>query len=295
MNKSYDYEVAKSFTDIIKFNPYHDSKGRFATSSGYASFTVRTKDPAKQHMADMAMAREKERYAASGASDKQQAKKRIAESESKLKSMLRDGAEVKLTGMDPDLAESTLNSVQMVLDRYPTVKDAFGGFTTDEPEPGYFTEHAGTYACYSPTTGKIHLNLSKYADKDAFEASYQEAVSRKHFPEGTTSKSSVVHEMGHAIDRYLSIQTIGEWKVRWEGETVSRRFWNNDIKNAKKKGEPMTGKSIRDGLSGYAGKNPHEYFAEGFSEFMTSPNPRPMAQSIGKRMETYIKKAAKSG
>lgn len=295
LNKSYDYEVAKSFSDIIKFNPYHDSKGRFATSSGYASFTFRTKDPAKQHMADMAVAREKEKYAASGASQKQQAEKRVAESESKLKTMLRDGAEVKLSGMDPDLAESTVNSVQMVLDRYPTVKDAFGGFTTDEPEPGYFTEHQGTYACYDPSTGKIHFNQSKYGDKDAFEANYQEALSKKHFPEGTTSESSVVHEMGHAIDRYLSLKTIDERRVRWDGETVSRRLWNNDIKNAKKKGEPLTGKSLRDGLSGYATKNPHEYFAEGFSEFMTSPNPRPMAQSIGKRMETYIKKAAKSG
>lgn len=46
---------------VEKFNPYHDSKGRFASANGYASFTFRTKDPAKQHMADMAVAREKER------------------------------------------------------------------------------------------------------------------------------------------------------------------------------------------------------------------------------------------
>lgn len=52
--------------DVKKFNPYHDSKGRFASANGYASFTYRTKDPAKQHMADMAAAREKERAAAAG-------------------------------------------------------------------------------------------------------------------------------------------------------------------------------------------------------------------------------------
>lgn len=51
--------------EIEKFNPYHDERGRFATADGYASFTIQTKDPKKQHMADAAIAREKERAAAS--------------------------------------------------------------------------------------------------------------------------------------------------------------------------------------------------------------------------------------
>ena len=50
--------------EVEKFNPYHDSRGRFASSNSYASFTIRTKDPKKQHMADMAVAREKQRNAA---------------------------------------------------------------------------------------------------------------------------------------------------------------------------------------------------------------------------------------
>lgn len=32
---------------VEKFNPFHDDKGRFATAQGYASFTTRTRDPAK--------------------------------------------------------------------------------------------------------------------------------------------------------------------------------------------------------------------------------------------------------
>ena len=97
--------------------------------------------------------------------------------------------------------------------------------------------------------------------------------------------------MGHAIDRYVSLKTIDTFKVNWGGETVSSRIWNSDIRAAKKKGEPMTGKSIRNNLSGYASKNPHEYIAEAFSEALTSPTPRKTAQSIVKRLETYIKKA----
>lgn len=65
----YDFiiEVEKGnveqINEIQKFNPYHDERGRFSTSSGYATFTFRTKDPKKQHMADMAIARERERSA----------------------------------------------------------------------------------------------------------------------------------------------------------------------------------------------------------------------------------------
>lgn len=53
--------VAKTFEDVLKFNPYQDSKGRFASENGYASFTIRTKNPDKQYMADMAIARQKEK------------------------------------------------------------------------------------------------------------------------------------------------------------------------------------------------------------------------------------------
>lgn len=56
--------VAKTFDEILKFNPYHDRLGRFATASGYASFTTTTKDPKKQHWADKAIARMKQQAAA---------------------------------------------------------------------------------------------------------------------------------------------------------------------------------------------------------------------------------------
>lgn len=286
--------VAKTFSEILKFNPYHDKAGRFASASGANSFSASRWQMTSYDDKKTAFEQRGAAGAASGASNDEASKKRVSESENKLRSMLKDGAEVKLSGMDPELAESTVSSVQKVLEKYPSVKNAFGGFTTDEPEADYFTDRQGTYACYAPDTGKIHLNINNYSNKAEFEKRYNEALKEKHFPEGTTAESAVVHEMGHAIDRYVSLQTIDTWKVRWGGETVSSRIWNTDIRAAKKKGEPMTGKSIKEGLSRYASRNEHEYFAEAFSESMTSPNPRKMASSIVKRMETYIKKAEKS-
>lgn len=56
-------KLAKSFIDVLKFNPYHDAKGRFSTANGYATFTTHTKDPNKQHWADKAVSRMKQQAA----------------------------------------------------------------------------------------------------------------------------------------------------------------------------------------------------------------------------------------
>lgn len=51
----------KSFGVVEKFNPYHDEKGRFSSAGAGISFTYQTRDPKKQHWADRAVEREKER------------------------------------------------------------------------------------------------------------------------------------------------------------------------------------------------------------------------------------------
>lgn len=66
-------EVAKSFSEIIeKFNPYHDRLGRFASGNGGSAtfMTMMTRDPKKQHMADKAIARAKEKATAGGGAPK---------------------------------------------------------------------------------------------------------------------------------------------------------------------------------------------------------------------------------
>lgn len=76
-SKSYSGAAAKSFSEVLKFNPYHDSKGRFTSGNGgsVSFMTIQTRDPKKQHMADKAIARAKEKAAATQAA-KQPKKKR---------------------------------------------------------------------------------------------------------------------------------------------------------------------------------------------------------------------------
>lgn len=279
-------EVSESrFDEIVeKFNPYHDAKGRFSSASGATSFTYK---PGQGKMYDNAIARERERQAAAGGGAK------VKEAEDQVKGILKEGAVVKFEGMDPDMAEHTSKAIASVLETYPSVKDAFGGFSTDDPD-GTFEKGETVMGYYDPGTTMIHLNNKYYGDRASFTQKYQDAVEKTFHPAGTTADSVVVHEMGHAIDEYVSRKTIPWEKYAWRRERVSGRFWNNDIDASRKRGEPMTGKSVRENLSGYASKNHAEYLAEGFAEYMTSPNPRPLATSIGKRLNTYIKKAEKA-
>ena len=51
--------VAKTFLEILKFNPYHDARGRFTTANSATQFTYA---PGKSKAHDLAIAREKERH-----------------------------------------------------------------------------------------------------------------------------------------------------------------------------------------------------------------------------------------
>lgn len=280
VNKSIDH-----IEHVEKFNPYHDRFGRFASASGYASFTFRTKDPNKQHMADLAVAREKERHAASAASGE----KRIAAAEDRLKGCLKEGSVVNLKGCDPEVAEMVVASAEKVINRYPKAKDAFGGFTTDDIND-VFTGDSKTMACFNEHTKNIHMNTKYFGDKQYFEEAFTRSVEKQYHPVGVDYSSVVVHEMGHALDSYVSFENFGFFKVVYEGDRVSTRIWNNEIKAAKKAGKPLKGSDITAALSRYAASDPGEHFAEGFSEYICSASPRPLATKIGKRLDFYYKK-----
>lgn len=283
-------DKAQTFDEVMKFNPYHDAKGRFTNSGGAMSFTYA---PGKSKAHDMAIAREKERAAAEAAKNASGVK--ITEAENKIKGILPEKAVVNLKGVDPEIAGEVHDSIKQVLDKYPSVKEAFGGFTTDDTDDHLFANKENVMGCFDPATKMIHLNPAYYGDKEAFDRKYAESVEKQYHSVGTDYKSVVVHEMGHAIDHYVTRRIDGPWGTMGGDTTTATKIWNADIKKMQKKSEDgkVTGKMIRENLSGYASKRPAEYLAEGFAEFMCSPNPRPTAKSIGKRITNAIDKAAK--
>lgn len=120
--------TAKSYADLRKFNPYHDSRGRFSTSNGYASFTSRTKDPKKQHWADAAIAREKKRQAATTAAPAKPAQPKAKVTRDALGFADHDDADYH------DLYNGSGYYKQQKLDA--TTKQALSSYLDPDEEPG---------------------------------------------------------------------------------------------------------------------------------------------------------------
>lgn len=59
---------AKTFEEILKFNPYHDALGRFSSANGAHSFTIRTNSPAGQKAIANIKAKQQAAMAAGGGS-----------------------------------------------------------------------------------------------------------------------------------------------------------------------------------------------------------------------------------
>ena len=278
-------------TAVVKFNPYHDAKGRFTHAGGASFMTIRTKDPAKQKWADMAVARAKE-----ADKNKDATGAKITEAENKLKGVLSEKATVSLKGVDPEVANDVYESVAKVMTKFPSVVDSVAGIEAmDAEQYEHFKDNPNVMACFNTRDGKIRLNNAHFGNKKEFEKKYADGVEKQWNPAGTDYRSVVTHELGHAIDNYVSRKIDGLWGVMGNDSTTAAKIWNADIEKMRKKSPDgrATGKMFRENLSGYSSHSPSEYLAEGFAEFMDSPNPRPTAKSIGRRLTNAINKAAK--
>ena len=103
-----DQSQIVEIVEVEKFNPYHDSRGRFSSANGYASFTTRTRDPSKQHMADAAVAREKERSATSAEAEEPKEAPKQEQPQEQPKNT------ISATSTKSELPDSVLNKCQEV-------------------------------------------------------------------------------------------------------------------------------------------------------------------------------------
>ena len=87
-------------------------------------------------------------------------------------------------------------------------------------------------------------------------------------------KAVADHEFGHLIDKFIQIKGTSNSKSYRELQQYHNSLSREDIAN---------------GLSRYANEKFAEFIAEGFSEYKNSPNPRPMAQKVGKLLTQAYK------
>lgn len=281
--------------EIGKFNPYHDERGRFSTANSHTSFTIHTKDPKKQHMADMAIAREKERAAAGEA-----AKPKVNFTPAKTKKEAVAYAQSELgftsvsygTKLDIDTINHINEEITNIQAQYPEAKGACQVLKTT------------TSNCYAQirtsADGSMNFEIGTNIygrGMDYVNKSYERDLEIGFHPAGTDAKSIVWHEYGHVLATVSTKETYGasaSGRISSTGTAqfnfISSRRGKSTEKEWLFEAAKTTGKKpseIMSSISKYAQKNPAETFAEAFAEVTTSANPRPEAVAMVKASGWY--------
>lgn len=273
--------------EVEKFNPYHDSLGRFSTADGAASFTYA---PGRSKAHDNAIAREKERHAKEEESKKP---KRVEFSPAKTKKEAVEYAKSELgftnvsygTKLDIDTINHINEEIANIQARYPETKGACQALNTSS---GNFYA-----AVYTTAEGSMTLKIGTkiYGNgMDYVKKAYESDVKAGFHPVGTDAGSVIWHEYGHVL---ATVSTKEKFGASPTGKIAAnygsmRDFAMSRNSNAVEKewlfaAAKSTGKKpseIMSAVSRYAQKNPAETFAESFAEVMTSSKPRAEALAV---------------
>lgn len=187
---------------------------------------------------------------------------------------------LSLSGCDVETAKAVFEACQTIFDRFPQLVGKLNSVGTSTLKPS-------TYAQCSIGLGHggVTINKTFFQNAEKLAKSYARDIAVGFHPVGTTYKSIVVHEFGHAVDDYLTntLHTSGmlsAWKPKW----VSADLRPKVMKSCGKKVS-----DVRTEVSGYATKDHYEWFAECFAEYLDSPTPRAVASEFGKQLEKILK------
>lgn len=205
---------------------------------------------------------------------------------------------VEMTGLEYDTADMVYGSYKTVLNKYPELKGQLVAFKYDGVK-------GDAYAGCIAMTGEVKAH-GLFAKYDRLVKTYANDVAAGFHPIGTDHNSIIVHELGHALDGYMTkkgllggvINPYGiiRSSVDVQKQVLEQLGWNSEyLKKLKEslKAQGFTHPQIVDKIneqrkefitrqvSEYAADNEKEFFAECFAEYVMSDKPRKAAQIFG--------------
>lgn len=187
---------------------------------------------------------------------------------------------VSLKGVDIAAALGIAEAYKQVFDKYPQLKGVFNGVVS-------FALGSGIYADCILSSGTIRVSDSMYRSVDALSRQYAADIRSNWHPPGTDWSAVVTHEIGHAIDGYISQRMRG---------TDSRYYnWHLNSSEMQEKiserlGMSTSRENISREMSRYGATQSIEWFAESFAEGMRSANPRRMAKEFMKDLDEILRR-----
>ena len=191
-----------------------------------------------------------------------------------------DGNEyVSFNGIDLESAKSIFRQHKKIFDKYPQLKGKFNAITSSKLSSGIEAQ-----CSYGFGHGGITINTTYYSDSSRYAKTYAKEVESGWSPKGTTWESTVMHEMGHAIDDYLTHVEQAAGMNGWKPKKLSSLLRPKVMKAC-----GLTVSDCYKEVSGYSTQDAQEWFAECFAEYMDSPEPRKVASKFGEILEEYLK------
>lgn len=205
---------------------------------------------------------------------------------------------VEMTGLEYDTADMVYGSYKTVLNKYPELKGQLVAFKYDGVK-------GDAYAGCIAMTGEVKAH-GLFAKYDRLVKTYANDVAAGFHPIGTDHNSIIVHELGHALDGYMTKKGllggvmnpygIIRSSVDVQKQVLEQLGWDSEyLKKLKEslKAQGFTHPQIVDKIneqrkefitrqvSEYAADNEKEFFAECFAEYVMSDKPRKAAQIFG--------------
>lgn len=195
--------------------------------------------------------------------------------------------------MDLAVAKHTAEAYNKIATEYPFLRGWIEGV-----ESGAMGENTLAKCNVFPSKGKITINRKFAKDSAEFNSEYERSVNNGYHPVGTHYDSTPVHELGHAIDAYLTrlgyggssfqnpfTRAVGLDERCEAAGVLQKRVWDAMGLTAS---DPYFMESKKQ-VSGYAEENSSEWFAECIAEYYCSETPRPMCVECVNQLKKMIK------
>lgn len=208
---------------------------------------------------------------------------------------------IEMTGLQYDTANTIYNSYKTVLDKYPELKDHLSAFKYD----GIYGE---AYAGCVALTGDVRVH-GIFSNFEQLVQAYADDVAAGYHPVGTDYRSIIVHELGHALDGYMTRQRLYGGYLNAYGDVRSSEAIQKEVlarlgyvppSRADLKAKGYTFEQINDiiikdrkkfithNVSEYAADSEKEFFAECFAEYVMSSEPREAAKIFGEIIDSAL-------
>lgn len=195
--------------------------------------------------------------------------------------LIRSVDGIHLDGVDLESAKAVYRPFEAVLEKYPQLKGKLNGVSSANIRNDAYAD-----CFFGLGHGGISVSKKYYSNIEKLTKALISDEAYGFHPKGVLNPDSIVmHELGHAIDDYLSYTlNLGGFTNKGKVKTVSAMLRPKVMKNC-----GLTTRDIATEVSGYATKDSLEWFAECFAEYMCSDNPRKVATELGKQLDEIMK------